>query len=382
MATTNLDQIGAEAARLWAESENSRKLAQPLIKQVWDAYTAAEEAGTAITINGASSKTEWAKQAKIGMRYCQYVSRDGDRKRSEKEKDANRVRLEGLRVSLGDWYANGIKTAEDGRQGFATFSVTKESKVRYTATYNTARQRLDIRETTPKKKNGHIDTDAPCEYTHTVEEIAGKLTFEVYIEGATEKEVFKALVKKSRENLTALRLWDKSLADKMKEVFEQNIEEREENKANEKKRRSRASLKASAMRRARSGDQNMHELQTTLKGPEAAMHPAAHELEKTLAATTDAVSVPQQDCPIAEQITEITPNGYYAKLNRKPKGATQESQPWEIYLTIHGTSKFCARERSKQDAEARCWKLDRIAEEEKHNTPTTAANEAAGAAAM
>ena len=102
----------------------------------------------------------------------------------------------------------------------------------------------------------------------------------------------------------------------------------------------------------------------------SAMRPAAHKLEKTLAATTDAVSVPQQDCPIDEQITETTPNGYYAKLNRKPKGATQESQPWEIYLPIHGKSKFCARERSKQDAEARCWKLDRMAEEEKDSTTT------------
>lgn len=112
------------------------------------------------------------------------------------------------------------------------------------------------------------------------------------------------------------------------------------------------------------------------------LSPVAEEMEKTLAPTTDAVSVPRQDCPTDEQITESTPNGYYAKLNRKPKGATQESQPWEIYLTIHGKSNFCARERSKQDAEARCWKLDRIAEEEKQNTPTTVANEAMGAAAM
>lgn len=83
-----------------------------------------------------------------------------------------------------------------------------------------------------------------------------------------------------------------------------------------------------------------------------------------------------------EDITETTPHGYFAKRNRKPKGATQEAQPWEIYKSVNGAKPvFCCRESSRQDAEARCWKLDRIAEEEKRNTTTTN-NEAAGAAAM
>jgi hypothetical protein len=95
MTNVNIDQIGAEAARLWAESENSRKLAQPFIKQVWDAYTAAEEAGTPIIINGAPSKTAWAKQSKISIRYCQMIAKDGSRKR-----DANRVRAMALLKEL------------------------------------------------------------------------------------------------------------------------------------------------------------------------------------------------------------------------------------------------------------------------------------------
>jgi len=83
----------------------------------------------------------------------------------------------------------------------------------------------------------------------------------------------------------------------------------------------------------------------------------------------------------AEDITETTPHGYFAKFNRKSK---QESQPWEIFLSIDGAKpKFCCRERSRQDAEARCWKLDRMAEEEMQSTPTTTNNEAvAEAAAM
>ena len=83
---------------------------------------------------------------------------------------------------------------------------------------------------------------------------------------------------------------------------------------------------------------------------------------------------------ITEDITETTPHGYFAKLIRRSK---QESQPWEIFLSIDGAKpKFCCRERSRQDAEERCWKLDRFAEEEKLSTPTTTNNEAAEAAAM
>lgn len=84
-----------------------------------------------------------------------------------------------------------------------------------------------------------------------------------------------------------------------------------------------------------------------------------------------------------EDITETTPHGYYAKLNHKPKGATQTAQPWEIYKQVGGAKPaFCCRESNKQDAETRRWKLDRIAEEEEQNTPTTTNNEAVEAAAM
>jgi hypothetical protein len=85
-----------------------------------------------------------------------------------------------------------------------------------------------------------------------------------------------------------------------------------------------------------------------------------------------------------EDITETTPYGYYAKRNRKPKGATQTSQPWEIYLDTGTKPKFCCRESNKQDAEAQMWKLDRMADEEKQETTTTTTNNeaAAEAAAM
>jgi hypothetical protein len=85
----------------------------------------------------------------------------------------------------------------------------------------------------------------------------------------------------------------------------------------------------------------------------------------------------------ADDLTETTPQGYFGKLNRKPKGATQESQPWEIFQSVQGAkAKFCCREANEHDAKERIWKLDSIAEEEKQNTSTTTNNDAVGAAAM
>jgi hypothetical protein len=84
-----------------------------------------------------------------------------------------------------------------------------------------------------------------------------------------------------------------------------------------------------------------------------------------------------------EDITETTPHGYFAKLNRKPKGATQEANPWEVFQSIDTAKpKFCCRERSRQDAEARTRTLDCVAEEEEQNTPTTTNNEAAEGVAI
>ena len=88
---TNLDQIGAEAIRLMTGADRDVKKAQANIKQVWEAYTAAEEAGTTVVINGAKNKSEWAKLINRSTRYCQMIAKDGSRERSEK-KDANRVR--------------------------------------------------------------------------------------------------------------------------------------------------------------------------------------------------------------------------------------------------------------------------------------------------
>jgi len=93
MTTFNLAQIekaGAEAIRLMTGADRDVAKAQAHIKQVWDAFTAAEETGTTITINGVSLKKDWAKLINRTTRYCQMIAKDGDRK--NQKRDANSVR--------------------------------------------------------------------------------------------------------------------------------------------------------------------------------------------------------------------------------------------------------------------------------------------------
>jgi hypothetical protein len=89
--TSNLDQIGAEAARLLQEGDNSKKLAQPLVDQIFSAFEEAKRRGETIVINGATGKTRWAEQAKVSLRYCQYVRRDGSRKGQKATRTTVRV---------------------------------------------------------------------------------------------------------------------------------------------------------------------------------------------------------------------------------------------------------------------------------------------------
>ena len=92
MTIPSLDKIGLEAAKLLQSGQRNVSLAQSKLRQVWAAFDEAKENGTEIEINGVKSKTAWAEHWKVSMRYCQYVVKDGSRKRSEK-KDANPVRV-------------------------------------------------------------------------------------------------------------------------------------------------------------------------------------------------------------------------------------------------------------------------------------------------
>ena len=109
----------------------------------------------------------------------------------------------------------------------------------------------------------------------------------------------------------------------------------------------------------------------------------AKQAPKTKSKAKSRSKAKPQESP--EDISETTPNGYFAQRVRKPKNATQAAQPWEIYLNTGAKPKFCTREKNDKDALARIWDLDRKAEQLKRDetTITTTNNEAvAEAAAM
>ena len=81
----DINKIGQEVAALIKGAEKDKEKIAPMLRKVWSALEAKEE------VNGAKSKGAWAKKFGITLRYCQYIVKDGSRKRTEK-KDANRVR--------------------------------------------------------------------------------------------------------------------------------------------------------------------------------------------------------------------------------------------------------------------------------------------------
>jgi hypothetical protein len=81
----DINKIGQEVAALIKGAEKDKEKIAPMLRKVWSALEAKEE------VNGVKSKGAWAKKFGITLRYCQYIVKDGSRKRTEK-KDANRVR--------------------------------------------------------------------------------------------------------------------------------------------------------------------------------------------------------------------------------------------------------------------------------------------------
>src|SRR5277367_624915 len=72
----------------------------------------------AALINGVKSKGAWAAKHGITLRYCQYLVKDGDRKRSEK-KDTNPVRVVELKAGMV------VKFGKDG----ALYTVVAEPAI-------------------------------------------------------------------------------------------------------------------------------------------------------------------------------------------------------------------------------------------------------------
>jgi hypothetical protein len=104
--TLTIDQIGEQAAQHLKAGEESKKLAKPLLDQVWAAFDQAKADKTPITINGATGKKAWARKMDVSYRYCAYIIKDGSRKGQKKSRVNSSsptvvVLNEGMAVSVG-----------------------------------------------------------------------------------------------------------------------------------------------------------------------------------------------------------------------------------------------------------------------------------------
>ena len=86
-----IDDISAEVKSLIGsmklseiDVKQTRALAQPKLQLIWKALEAGQ------VVSGCKNKGEWAKYANVTTRYCQYIIKDGCRKRIGG--DANPVR--------------------------------------------------------------------------------------------------------------------------------------------------------------------------------------------------------------------------------------------------------------------------------------------------
>lgn len=219
----NLDEIGTEAAKLLQGMESSRKLAQPLLKQIWEAFDNAKKNKVSITINGATSKSQWAAKCGVTLRHCQYLVRDGSRKRSEKS-DANRVRVfDGFEVNIRGYHAY-------VGEGWVSVEFEKARIDMYKA--DKGRGHGDWSE--KKDKDGvHI-------WNHKIREIGGNVTFTIEDATQSETQVVAALLKKMREGLKAMHLWDDKLVGEFKEYAKEDAEYQAEQKEERSDRAKRA----------------------------------------------------------------------------------------------------------------------------------------------
>jgi hypothetical protein len=76
---TDINKIGEEVAALIKGAEKDKAKIAPKLREVWTALEAKTE------VNGVKSKGAWAKKFGITLRYCQYIVKDGSRKRERSE---------------------------------------------------------------------------------------------------------------------------------------------------------------------------------------------------------------------------------------------------------------------------------------------------------
>ncbi len=76
---TDINKLGEQVAALIKGAEKDKAQIAPMLREVWAALEAKTE------VNGVKSKGAWAAKFGITLRYCQYLVKDGSRKRSKRE---------------------------------------------------------------------------------------------------------------------------------------------------------------------------------------------------------------------------------------------------------------------------------------------------------
>jgi hypothetical protein len=197
----DIDKLGKEVAAKIAGAEKDKTAIASDLRTIWEALEAKQ------TVNGVTSKKDWAKKFNVSLRYCQYLVKDGTRKRNEKE--ANRVRvldgvtvgLRGLEIHAGE----GEVTVEFERVRIDTY----RAKVR--------RESFDWSDKPADKDGNHV-------WQHRIREISGNVSFELADSNLTQEQVTTDLMKKMKSGLKALHLWDDKLVTDYKKYADEFIQ--------------------------------------------------------------------------------------------------------------------------------------------------------------
>jgi hypothetical protein len=239
MKLATIDDIGksvaADLKELFGDKkkmEERRKELQPELKQVWDALEAGQ------TVNGFTSKTEWAeKYAKVTIRYCQYIVKDGSRKNQKRELSSPAITA----------HLNNVEF--DAERAYCVIEFEQKHGLKYKGK---RRSQLDA---SYPEDNGNPTSHAAYEklvkegkivWTHTVRDVSGSVSFEVENEDGTltEKDLVAALRKEMTATLKFMRLW----ADHLTEEFDAAVDDRAESYEEDKERRSRSAKRAAETR--------------------------------------------------------------------------------------------------------------------------------------
>jgi len=253
MTTTNIDTVSDAAAALLAEIEKDKRVAKqtreakrqrveqarPLLRQVWDELEANRP------VKGCTTKAQWCEKfSPTSQRNVEYILAGGNKNRPGTKS------IEGVRVGLEDM------ETDDGIGWLTVGFSVEQQEVQYKSACPAKRICDGDSLMTLKDKHGRripwnkVKEGTEITLRHTVRPLEGEMTFEVFQPGLPEKEVVKALVKKTVEFLKATHLPHDTIRKDAMETWKENVEYREQHAKEVSARRS-AGVKRAAETRKR-----------------------------------------------------------------------------------------------------------------------------------